>query len=126
MAQSDLKQGEKVIATVYAPRNRRKSPRFFVDKRLKIKVVPRSQESLLHGRIRDLSEGGLSAIVSGLLNAGEQTMLEFPDADGNTLVLAAVVCHRKGFYYGLQFSNPTAEQRQAIVKICTREGKPGA
>jgi hypothetical protein len=103
--------------------NRRKSPRFFLDARLKVTMmrIPKKQ---VFGRTRDISETGLGAVIADPLESGERVMLEFPvEFADRPLVVDAVVCYRRGFHHGFELLVPEAEQMETIRKVC-RLSKP--
>ena len=85
-------------------------PRFVLD----IRLVIRARE-LLHGRSKDLGEGGLGAVIPGNISVGEIVKLEFqlPLSD-ETLTFQAEVRYRQGFQYGFRFLHPTEQQRESI------------
>lgn len=103
--------------------NRRKSPRFFLDARLKVTMRsnPRKQ---VFGRTRDISETGLGAVIADPLDAGERVILEFPVQFQDTpMIVHAVVCYRRGFHHGFELLAPEAEQSAVIRQVC-RMAKP--
>lgn len=85
-------------------------PRFLID----IRVVIRGKETL-HGRTKDLGEGGLGATIPGNITSGEIVELEFQlSAGSEPLRLKAELRYRQGFQYGFRFLHATAEQRELI------------
>lgn len=91
---------------------KREHPRFLID----VRLVVRS-ESTLHGRTKNLSEGGLGATIAGDVHLGEIVRLEFnlPEIP-ELMVLHAEVRYRKGFQFGFKFINQTNHQREMIRK----------
>ena len=103
--------------------NRRKSPRFLHDARLKITLRSNPKKQVF-GRTRDISETGMGAVIADPLEAGERVILESPvDFSDTPLVLHAVVCYRRGFHHGFELLAPEAEQAALIRQIC-RLAKP--
>lgn len=88
----------------------REHPRFLID----IRLVVRS-EKVLHGRTKNLGEGGLGATIAGDLQLGEIVRLEFqlPEVP-DPMAIHAEVRYRKGFQFGFKFINPTQEQCESI------------
>jgi len=76
---------------------------------LKIKAQPgagdNGEEVILYGRIIDLSEMGLGAVISGSLERGMTVSLEFSTGLGKpTLLLTADVRYARGFRHGFEFT----------------------
>ena len=88
----------------------RKHPRYQIDLRL---VIYGTQT--LHGRTKDISEGGLGATVAGNLKTDEIVTLEFflPGVE-TAFKLKAEIRYHKGFHYGFRFLHATEEQREFI------------
>jgi PilZ domain len=98
--------------------NRRKSPRFLLDTRLKITMRANPKKQVF-GRTRDISETGMGAVIADPLESGERVILEFPvDFRDKPLVIHAVVCYRRGFHHGFELLAPEAEESAAIRQIC--------
>jgi hypothetical protein len=85
--------------------------RYLLDQRL----VVRAKETTLHGRSKDIAEGGLGATIPGNIEVGEIVELELPLPNTpEPLKLQAEVRYRHGFQYGLRFLNATIQQKEAI------------
>lgn len=93
---------------------RRRAERVSCDQRLKVTTRVAGEDSTLYGRIIDLSELGLGAVISGSLPRGEDVILEFSMGAGRyTLLLGAVVRSCRGFRHGFEFYGvKTAELEQ--------------
>lgn len=80
-----------------------------------LRVIVKTDTSTLHGRTKNLAEGGMAATVAGEIPMGELVELQFqlPQAS-EPLVLRAEVRYRHGFQYGFKFLPPTAEQIEII------------
>jgi hypothetical protein len=103
--------------------NRRKSPRFLLDSRLKV-TLRSNPKMQVFGRTRDISETGMGAVIADPLEAGERVVLESPlDFSDTPLIVHAVVCYRRGFHHGFELLAPEEEQAAKIRQIC-RMGKP--
>ena len=88
-------------------RELRRAPRYPFDQRLKVKAQGEGEgeEIILYGRIIDLGEIGLGAVISGSLERGATVSLEFSTGPGKpTLLLTAVVRYARGFRHGFEFS----------------------
>jgi hypothetical protein len=84
--------------------------RFLLDLRL----VVRAKETL-HGRTKDIAEGGLGATIPGEIDIGETVELELQLQEAaEPLKLKAEVRYRRGFQYGFKFLHATEQQRELI------------
>lgn len=89
----------------------RKYERYLIDLRL----VVRTGTTTLHGRTRNLAEGGMAATVAGDIPLGESVELQFQLPHmSEPLKLQAEVRYRQGFQYGFKFFPPTYEQIEVI------------
>ena len=73
---------------------------------------------VVHGRTVDLSRSGAGMTVTRELAAGSEVVLCLRLPEG-TLELRAVVTRRSGFRVGLEFVQPTAEQRLMLLALCS-------
>jgi PilZ domain len=95
------------------------TPRAFRRFLLDIRVVIKAKETL-HGRTKDLGEGGLGATIPGNIDLGEIVELEFQLPETNEpLRLKAEVRYRHGFQYGFRFLHPLDQQRELICRATT-------
>jgi len=93
----------------------REYTRHLIDIRLIVKTT-----TVLHGRTRNLGEGGLGATVAGDMPLGEIVKLEFHLPEVPQLIqIHAEVRYRQGFQFGFKFINPSAEQ-VALIHRATR------
>lgn len=69
----------------------------------------------MHGRTKNLAEGGMAATVAGDIPMHEfiELQLQLPETPA-PLVLQAEVRYRQGFQYGFKFIDPTVDQVQTI------------
>lgn len=94
---------------------RRRAQRYPFDQRLKINAQVNGEETVLYGRIIDLSELGLGAVISGSLDPGTQVSLEFSAGPGKpSLLLTAVVRSVRGFRHGFEFATVGASDAESI------------
>ena len=98
----------------------RKFGRFLIDLRLIVR-----SKTTLHGRTKNLGEGGLGATVAGDIPNGEFVELQFQVPESSDpLVIRAEVRYRQGFQYGFRFIDATEDQL-AIIRAIVR-GLPAA
>jgi hypothetical protein len=97
---------------------RRQYHRFYFD--AVIVVEAGTKRGAIYGRISDVSEGGVGAVLPEPLGSGTSVRLEFQTTFGRDEKFRAhaVVRHRRGFYHGMEFQHTTSEQRQIIKQIC--------
>lgn len=96
------------------------TPRAFRRFLLDIRLVIRAGE-VLHGRTKDVGEGGLGAVIPGNISIGEVVELELQLPSNNeSLTFQAEVRYRQGFQYGFRFLHPTEEQRE-LIRRATRD-----
>jgi hypothetical protein len=91
-------------------------PRFLLDIRLVIRA-----DEVLHGRTKDVGEGGLGAVIPGNIAIGDIVAVEFQLPLSNELLsLQAEVRYRQGFQYGFSFLHATERQRE-LIRRATRD-----
>jgi|SRR5215471_11826640 len=74
---------------------------------LDLRLIVKTKETL-HGRTKNLGEGGMGATVAGDIPMGEFVELQFiPPEATEPLVIRAEVRYRQGFQYGFKFIRPT-------------------
>ncbi len=98
--------------------------RLFSRRRLDVRARLVAQHStgepiVIHGRTFDLSRSGAGLTLTRQLPSGTCVVLHlrFPDL-GKVLCLQAVITRCQGFRVGLQFVQPTAEQRVLLSELC--------
>jgi c-di-GMP-binding flagellar brake protein YcgR len=72
----------------------------------------------VQGRIRDISEGGIGAVIPCSLQIDEQVALIFCIEDGHECTVLATVRHCREFDYGLEFVSIEPSLRDAIARLC--------
>lgn len=84
--------------------------RHLLDMRVTVKA-----SQTLHGRTKDIAEGGMGATIPGEISVGEMVEIELhlPEIS-EPLKVRAEVKYRRGFQYGFQFFNATNQQRDMI------------
>jgi len=93
----------------------RRNPRFSLD--AEVRISSHSAGSLA-GRVLDISEGGLAAIVKMEVPLNEVVGLEFTLLEGEVEV-EALVRQRNAFRYGFQFVEQ-GPARELIARACRR------
>jgi hypothetical protein len=96
-------------------KERRRVARHPFDQRLKVKAPVEGQDIIFYGRIIDVSELGLGAVISGSFKRGDTVTLEFSMGTGKpTLLLNALVRYSRGFRHGFEYSAITNAEREQI------------
>jgi PilZ domain len=91
-------------------------PRFLLD----IRIVIRGSQ-VLHGRTKDLGEGGVGATIPGSIEIGHIVELEFQlPLQSEPIRMKAEVRYRQGFQYGFRFLHAT-DQQKAWIRRATRD-----
>ncbi len=100
------------------PIEMRRYPRYRLEVRVTVTVARPQGRVSLWGRCADISEGGLGCTLAGELLEGESVNLEFMlPLEPQPLKARAVVRHRAGFHYGLEFVLLTPEQEDSIRRL---------
>lgn len=90
------------------------TPRYVFEARIRIHVRRASQDLVMEGWARDLSETGLSAFVARDLIAEEPVTLEIPFPPSRRVNVPAKVARCMGTQYGFQFTALSPDQRADI------------
>lgn len=96
---------------------RRRVRRSGLDRRLCVNSVRDGKPTAVFGRIRDISEIGLGAVIPCSLLIGEEVTLEFAVDDEEEIEVKAIVRHRKSFHYGFEFTNADVRLSMAITRF---------
>ncbi len=92
----------------------RKYERYLMDHRL----IVHAASGALHGRSKNLAEGGMAATVAGEIPMGEVVELEIQlPRLSNPLIVKAEVRYRQGFQYGFKFLPLTNEQISMVRSV---------
>ena len=93
--------------------------RYLLDGRVTITVFRSTGKSEFWGRISDVSEAGMGAMVAGELEQGEFVQLRFSlSSSTHVLELRARVCHQRGYYCGFEFLVVSDAQHKHIILAC--------
>lgn len=88
---------------------------------LDVRLLIRTENDVLHGRTKDLGEGGLGAVIPGNIHIGDVITVELQmPFDGEPISLQAEVRYRQGFQYGFRFLHATEKQRE-LIRRATRD-----
>jgi hypothetical protein len=100
-------------------KDRRRTPRHPYDQRLRIKPLAYGNYALYVGRVIDISEGGLAAVLPASLEPGEQVALEFKGApEDPILALPATVRYANGFRHGCEFFGLNDTEIAQVNRAC--------
>src|SRR6266542_4781356 len=102
----------------------RQMPRAGLDRRLQIVTVHQGNPALVHGRIQDINEHGLGALLPRCLDINEKVTLKFVMEDGHECMVLATVRHCHGLHCGFEFISVEPSLRDAIARVCGVE-EPG-
>ena len=103
----------------------RQMPRAGLDRRLQIVTVHKGKPALVHGRIRDINERGLGAVIPRCLDVDEKVTLHFVMEDGKECTVLATVRHCHGLHCGFEFVSVDPALRDTIARVCGVEEQPG-
>jgi c-di-GMP-binding flagellar brake protein YcgR len=97
----------------------RQCSRYRLDGKVTITVFRSAGKFDCWGRISDVSEAGMGAVVSGELEQGEFVQLRFSlSSSSHILELRARICHQRGYYCGFEFLVVSDAQREQIKLAC--------
>jgi hypothetical protein len=100
-------------------KERRRSPRYPFDQRVKVKTTTNGKEAIFFGRTIDLSPSGLGAVLPNSLVRGKEVSLEFSAGLGKPiLTLSAIVRYANGFRHGLEFADVSAADAEHLRRAC--------
>jgi len=100
--------------------DRRKAPRVACDQRLSVSANYPNGIQELYGRIIDVCEHGMGAIVPGALTPGQEVVLQFSlngEGGAKAIKVAAIVRQRSGFRYGFNFVGLNDSDREQIEDL---------
>jgi hypothetical protein len=95
-------------------KERRRWQRLQVDELLKVIARMEGKERQVYGRVRDISENGLGAVIPDTLNPGDTVTLTFALTKSASFTLIAIVRHRRGFHYGFEYQDVPAATLQSL------------
>ena len=109
-----------------ASMERRRLVRVEFDHQVKVRSTDEyGKEVTNQGRIRDMSEHGIGAVIPASFRTGDVITAEFK-ADGVPLALRAVVRYRRGFRYGMEFTGLTAPDAESLRRLRLKQLASGS
>jgi TonB family protein len=94
---------------------RRKAPRYPLAATVDVLTMRSGISANIPGRMINIGESGLSAILAGQFSAGQGVSLSFRlPSVGRAVHTEAVIRHANGLQYGLEFVNSPREQQEMI------------
>lgn len=123
MSDSTLPLGS-VAVPQPAVTEKRRFPRYSIDVAVKVKVKTSSGvSSYCYGRGGDISEGGMAMNVAHELSRGKvvHILLTLPHCD-RPIECDAIVRHRNGYDYGLEFQSMADSDRDLLMRACRTLG----
>ncbi len=96
----------------------RRWERFEVEARVKISVTRKGEKFTFSGTAHDISSGGMALFLPTELATGETITVTFALVFSTQLILQGVVRNRDSFEYGVEFLNPTTQQKEDIIRNC--------
>lgn len=97
---------------------RRRVQRTPLDQRLKVTANLKGKDTVLLGRIIDISELGLAAVLSGSLERGDKVSVEFSPSGNVVMTLSATIRYSQGFRHGFEFSNVRPFELEQLRRAC--------
>ena len=99
-------------------KGKRRWERFKVEIRVKVTSSRNGNEVVTSGMAHDVSEGGMALFLAGDLGIGEAVTIDFAMPYSQRRVMRGVIRNRDRYEYGIQFVNPTLEDREDIIRNC--------
>ena len=97
-------------------KDRRRIARSRLDRRVRVTTIQQGKPTAVLGRIRDISEHGLGAVIPCSLALAEKVTLEFSMESNQEDTVSAIVRHRRGFLYGFDFVAIEPALREVIAR----------
>jgi diguanylate cyclase (GGDEF)-like protein len=102
----------------HSQRELRRILRSGLNRRLQVRAFHQGRPTLLHGRIRNISQDGIGAVIPCSLQIDEHVALTFAMERSRECTVSAVVRHCQGLRSGFQFISIEPSLRDAIARIC--------
>jgi len=98
---------------------RRRYPRHRADLPVRLTALCEKGYADITGRCSDIGRGGVGAVLTGEVPAGEVVSIEFRLAPSAALLTTrAIVRYQRGFSHGLEFLSPSAEVQGVVDSFC--------
>ena len=96
----------------------RRWERYNVNVPIRVIVSRAMKASIFDGRGTSLSEGGMALFAGAELRPGDQVAVEFtPPFSSPPIRVAARICNRTGYHYGVEFLDIDNAQRQSVAQL---------
>ena len=97
----------------------RRSQRFKVELAVKVHLSDSGRPTVALGTGSNISDGGMQLFISRNLEVGQIVTLEVSlPYRRKELTLRAVIKNRVSFNYGVEFVNPSEQDREVILQNC--------
>ena len=124
-AGTTLEALRKIDGNADNPHNeRRHFRRLGIDRRVRVNGFHQGKPTCVHGRIREIGEDGIGAVIPCALAINEVVTLEFSIENGREDTVSAIVRHRRGFLYGFDFVSIEPSLREVIARIMKPTATP--
>jgi hypothetical protein len=104
---------------------RRSRARLGIDELLKVEMAAQGRKRLAYGRIVNIDDTSMGAVVPETMTPGDNVTLLFTLGRSAAFRLQAVVCHRRGFHYGFEFRQVSESVAQNLAGALQAMGEPG-
>jgi hypothetical protein len=126
-AGTTLEALKKIDGNANSPHNeRRHFRRLGIDRRVRVNGFYHGKPTCVHGRIREIGEDGISAVIPCALAINEVVTLEFSIENGHEDTVSAIVRHRRGLFHGFDFVSIEPSLREVIARIMEPTAAPVA
>ena len=96
----------------------RRWERYNVNVPIRVIVSRAMKASIFDGRGTSLSEGGMALFAGAELRPGDHVAVEFtPPFSSPPIRVAARICNRSGYHYGVEFLAVDNAQRQSVAQL---------
>lgn len=96
----------------------RRWERYNVNVPIRVIVSRAMKASIFDGRGTSLSEGGMALFAVAELRPGDHVAVEFtPPFSSPPIRVAARICNRTGYHYGVEFLAIDNAQRQSVAQL---------
>jgi hypothetical protein len=97
----------------------RRAPRYSIQCRIRVVLPSHKGSKAFNGRGEDISAFGMAMFVGAELDVGDVVQIDFIlPYQPQKLLVKATVRNRRGFRYGVEFTNTSDHERQAIAAAC--------
>ena len=98
--------------------NRRRFHRHKIELQVRVVIPTLEKTRIVSARGTDLNEGGLRVFAGTEMRVGDSIFIEFTPVESVKPVrVAAIVCNREGYHYGVEFHTGNTEQQQHVTEF---------